>query len=174
MRHEADNVRARPLLPNDVPEGTRKVRGRQTFALHLRALIPLALLLAACNLVTAPEAKGYDYAGTWRGSVTDGANGSGSIVATLDQSGYALTGTWHVVMADDAARQAGGAWTGQVYTGEDGDLLRVTLASAATGQCSYQLTLSREQDAIRGDYAPTGGASGCRELTQGTVQLNRP
>lgn len=133
-----------------------------------------AFLLASCNFLGSSKSKEYDYSGTWRGTVNDATNGPGTFSATLDQTSFALSGTWHSVMADDAGRQNGGAWSGQVYTGDSGDLLEVTLASAASGQCSYKLTLSRQQDAISGEYAPTGSATTCVNLDRGTIQLSRP
>ena len=163
---------------NDDPvqrPGKRSVARLARDAGRMSATVLLAaFLLSSCNFLGGSKSKAYDYSGTWRGSVNDATNGAGTFAATLDQAGYALSGTWHSVMADDVARQNGGAWTGQVYTGDSGDLLEVTLASAASGQCSYKLTLSRQQDAISGEYAPTGSATTCVNLDRGTIQLSRP
>lgn len=172
-RRRADDQAAQDRLVQR-PRRRSVARVARDAGLMSAAFLLASLLLASCNLLGSSEPKGFDYSGTWRGSVNDTTNGAGTFAATLDQSGSALSGTWHSVMADDASRQNGGTWSGQVYTGESGDLLEATLTSAATGQCSYKLTLSRNQGAISGEYAPTGSATACSNLDRGTIQLSRP
>lgn len=113
------------------------------------------------------------YRRTSRGTVTDEANGAGSLLVTLQRAEYALTGTWLTVMGGDAARQEGGVWAGQVFVGKESDLLDVTLSPAATGGCSYRLTLSRAQESISGGYEASGTQTGCGNLTRGMISITK-
>lgn len=137
------------------------------------ALLVVSLLLTSCGLGKGSPTGSFDYAGTWRGSLTDETSGAGTFLATLQQAGFDITGTWHTVMGSDAARQDGGALSGQVFVGEEGDLLNVTLSPAVAGRCSYNLTLSRTQETISGSYVPVGTATECGDLTRGTVQVSK-
>ena len=51
------------------------------------------LLLTSCGLGKKQQVGNFDYSGTWRGTVTDEANGAGSLLVTLQQAEYALAGT---------------------------------------------------------------------------------
>lgn len=133
----------------------------------------LLLLLASCGAGKKSETGTFDYGGTWRGSVTDEANGAGTFLATLQQNEFSLTGTWHSVLSADPARQNGGTWAGQLFVGKDSDVLDVTLTPAVAGECSYKLTLSRNQDTLGGSYEPTSSSTGCATLTRGTLQVSK-
>lgn len=137
------------------------------------ALLLASSLLAGCGLGSRGSSTGYQYTGSWRGSVTDDAGGSGSFMVTLSQADLALAGTWHVVMGSDPARQAGGTWAGQVFVGQEKDLLEVTLSPSLAGQCSYRMTLSRTNDSLTGEYAATSALTGCTNLTRGTLQMTK-
>lgn len=134
--------------------------------------VALVGLLSGCGLGQGQQ-TGFDYAGSWRGTLTDEVNGSGSVQATLQQAGHALTGTWHAVMGGDAARQDGGTWAGEVFIGQDRDLLEVTLSPAVGGECSYRVTLARTNEALTGEYAATGASPTCTNLQRGTLQLSK-
>lgn len=153
--------------------GTKRGTQRRTKRLaHLLSVTAGALLLlTSCGLGQKPKVGAFDYTGTWRGTVSDDANGAGTALVTLQQDEYALAGTWHTVMGGDAARQDGGAWTGQLFVGKDGDLLDVVLSPAVAGECSYKLTLSRTQESVSGSYEPAGATTTCANLTRGTLQL---
>ena len=140
------------------------------------ALLAAATLLAGCGLggLGAPGTPGtFAYAGDWRGTVSDEVNGAGTLLVTLQQADHALTGTWHAVMGADAARALGGTWAGQVFVGQDSDLLNGTLTPAVAGQCSYTLTLARANEQLSGTYVPVGTAPDCAHLVRGTVQLSK-
>ncbi len=137
------------------------------------ALLAVLLLLTSCGLGKKSPTGSFDYTGTWRGSLTDDTSGAGTFLTTLQQVDFAVTGTWHSVMGSDAARQNGGALSGQLFVGKDSDLLEVTLSPAVAGQCSYRLTLSRAQETITGSYAPVGTVTECGDLTRGTVQVGK-
>lgn len=149
--------------------GTHRRTGRVAHLLGVTA--GALLLLTSCGLGQKPKVGAFDYTGTWRGTVSDEANGAGTALVTLQQNEYVLTGTWHTVMGGDAARQDGGAWTGQLFVGKEGDLLDVTLSPAVAGECSYKVTLSRTEESVSGSYEPTGAAVTCANLTRGTLQL---
>ncbi|MFA5551898.1 MAG: hypothetical protein WDA03_09800 [Trueperaceae bacterium] len=138
----------------------------------LLVLLAAATLLAGCGLVGGDTPGTFDYSGDWRGTLNDEANGAGTLLVTLQQSGHALSGTWHAVMGADATRALGGSWTGQVFVGQDSDLLNGTLAPAVAGQCSYTLTLARANEQLSGTYVPVGAATDCTHLTRGSVQLS--
>lgn len=131
------------------------------------------LLLTSCGLGKKQQVGNFDYSGTWRGTVTDEANGAGSLLVTLQQAEYALAGTWLAVVGGDAARQEGGTWTGQLFVGKESDLLDVTLTPAVAGGCSYRLTLARSQESMSGSYEPVGASPACGNLTRGTVSLTK-
>jgi len=142
--------------------------------LRVAATLALTLLLASCGVLGGQgKSSGMDYTGTWRGTVTDEANGAGTFVATLEQTELSLAGTWHSVIGADAGRQDGGQWSGEVFVGKSADLLEVTLTPAVTGACSYRLTLSRELEILKGDYASTTDPATCSNLTRGTLQLSK-
>lgn len=157
------------------PKGRTPHAPRRRRASTLPVLAAAVLVLAGCNVLGGGGASqgAFDYSGTWRGSVVDEANGTGTLLVTLQQSTYTLAGTWHVVMGGDAARQDGGSWTGQLFVGQDGDLLTATLSPAVAGECSYTLTLSRTNEAMSGTYVPGGAALTCAQLVRGTVQLGK-
>lgn len=150
-------------------------RGTYHRTWHAARLLSLAaaglLLLTSCGLGKKQQVGNFDYSGTWRGTVTDEANGTGSLLVTLQQAEYALTGTWLTVMGSDATRQEGGVWAGQVFVGKESDLLDVTLSPAATGGCAYRLTLARSQESITGSYETSGAQTACGNLTRGTVSI---
>lgn len=139
------------------------------------ALVVLAALmvLTGCGLGKKPQAGTFDYSGTWRGSVNDETNGTGTFQATLQQAEFTLSGTWHTVLASDPARQDGGAFGGQLFVGKESDLLEVTLSPAVQGACAYKVTLSRAQDTMSGSYEPTGAGAACTNLTRGTLQVTK-
>lgn len=144
---------------------------------HGLRLLGVALLAAAlltgCGLLSGNSSGSYEYSGSWRGTVTDDAGGTGAFIVTLSQANLALTGTWHVVMGGDPARASGGNWAGQVFIGQDKDLLEANLAPAVAGQCAYRLTLSRNNDALTGDYTATGAAASCDNMTRGSISLSK-
>lgn len=137
------------------------------------ALLAVLLLLTSCGLGKRSPTGSFDYTGTWRGSLNDETSGAGAFMTTLQQVDFVVTGTWHSVMGSDAARQDGGALSGQLFVGKDSDLLEVTLSPAVAGQCSYKLTLSRAQETISGSYVPVGSTAECGDLTRGTVQVSK-
>ncbi len=142
--------------------------------LPVAATLTLTLLLAACGALGGhSKSPSMDYTGTWRGTLTDEANGAGTFVATLGQTELSLAGTWHSVIAADAGRQDGGQWSGEVFVGKSADVLEVTLTPAVAGACSYLLTLSREQESMKGNYVATTDPATCQNLTRGTLQLSK-
>lgn len=133
----------------------------------------LVALLVGCGFGGGEQAGTFDYSGSWRGTANDEVNGSGVVQTTLEQRGHAVAGTWHAVMGGDAARQDGGSWEGQLFFGDDRDILDVTLRSTVPGGCTYTLRLSRTQESLSGDYAPSGDGAGCAALVRGTIQLTK-
>lgn len=150
------------------PAGTRRGAAARA-AVTLLGL----LLLAGCGFGSPNEPGTFDYSGTWGGTLSDDANGAGTMLVTLQQSGHALAGTWHAVVAGDPARQDGGSWSGELFVGQERDLLEANLSPAVAGQCSYRLTLTRTNEGMSGDYAAVGAAPVCAQLTRGSVQLSK-
>lgn len=157
--------------------GVAELQPRSSFAsLSWRSLAGLMLvvaLLSGCGLGSGGTQGSFDYSGSWRGSVTDEANGAGTFIVTISQTNLTLAGTWHVVMSADAARQAGGTWAGQVFVGEQRDLLEASLTPALAGECSYKLTLARSNESLTGDYSASGSVEVCNNLTRGTLSLSK-
>ncbi len=141
--------------------------------LLVATLTAVALLLNSCGLGGRGGVDEARYSGTWKGTVMDEAHGAGTFVATLEQQDLSIVGTWHSVMGGDSNRQNGGSWTGNVFVGASSDLVEVTLSPAVASDCSYRLTLSREQQAMRGNYAAVADPAACSNLTRGTLQLEK-
>ena len=139
----------------NAPSGTRPTFRKVTAKLAV-VLIAL-LLLTACGFGSSDGPGTFDYSGTWGGALTDESNGAGTLLVTLHQAGHALSGTWHAVMAGDPARQDGGGWSGELFVGQERDLLEATLSPAVAGQCSYRVTLTRTNEGMSGGYAAVYG-----------------
>lgn len=160
------------MMPNvGYGRASRAAGWRLQWALPILAATVLSL--AGCNFLGggAPAAGAFDYGGSWRGNVTDEVNGAGTMFVTLQQNAYTLAGTWHVVMGADAARQDGGNWSGQLFVGQESDLLTASLSPAVAGKCTYTLTLARSNETVSGTYVAAGAAQVCAQLVRGSVQL---
>ncbi len=151
--------------------GSRLLRWRaRPLQVRLAAGLSLILLLSAC---TTTNTESNFYAGNWRGALTDEVNGAGSFRVTFEQDSRSVSGTWLAVMGDDPARQVGGSLSGDVFEGEDRDIVEVTLTPAVAGECSYRLQLQRRDQSLTGDYAPATADMTCLELQRGTLQLSK-
>lgn len=107
---------------------------------NLLSLTVLALALAGVSCTSSPSITSPtppSLAGTWVGSatITGSAAGTGTIRATIAQTGNALTGTWGSTYANPA-NNGSGALTGTT----NGAAVSLTLNSSVPTACPYNVT----------------------------------
>lgn len=141
----------------------------RSLRLAVLALLSISLSLVACSKQSKLEPRELAYTGTWKGTLVDKGHGGGIITATLEQDKFSVSGTWYSVFADDPALQNGGTLTGEIYLGEDTDVVNAVLKPQVSNLCTYKMTLTRTDDRLEGTYEPTSGEN-CHA---GTVRMTK-
>lgn len=124
------------------------------------ALVFLAALLGACS--PSGGSIGFNYSGQWQGPIQDSFAGTGSVTATLTQSGNNLAGTWQASFIDGTN---GGSAVGVV----NGNQVVIELWPSNVLLCPYNVVANRSGSTISGNYA----AFDCTASITGTLQLTK-
>ena len=129
-----------------------------------RVLLMLCFVIAlhvGCDSPTRPTVAA---AGSWAGTVTDGAGGSGTFQLVLENpSGTQLVGTWSAIVAGQTVQ---GTASGSAVTIPN--LLNVSCAGGGVGNMTFTVADGR----ISGSYFFFGQVR-CPPLDQGSVDLAR-
>jgi len=128
-----------------------------------RVLLPFfaVALHLGCGSPTRPTVAA---AGSWSGTVTDGASGSGTFQLILENpSGTQLVGTWSAMVAGQTVQ---GAASGSAVAAPN--LLNLSCAGGGVGNMTLTVAAGR----IAGPYFFFGQVR-CPPLDQGSVDLAR-
>lgn len=133
-----------------------------------RLFLVCAMAVTGCHRAIQPSGP---LAGTWSGSVSDNANGMGSMRLVLEQTGLALTGTLR--MAFQGAPGRDGAVVGTVIgAGTSGSLSQTAggstvCANGLVASDTLTLTVTAANGRLTGSYL----GFACFGLTGGTFDL---
>lgn len=125
----------------------------------------IAFLLAACSSPSSsntPGSPGFNYSGSWSGSIVDSVAGSGSINASMSQSGNTLRGTWSATFAQGSN---GGSLVGEV----NGSSVVINLVPSNTSSCPYNVVANRNGSSLAGNYA----AYDCSQTVTGSLDIQK-
>ncbi len=121
----------------------------------------IAFLITAC--VTTPGGGGViNYSGSWVGSIQDSVAGSGTVSATLTQSGTSIVGTWQAVFA---AGTNGGSLSGVV----NGSQVILELFPSSVTACPFRVVATGSATSMSGNYA----AFNCTGSITGTISMTK-
>lgn len=119
-------------------------------------LVVLVLALSGCNRIF-----GTPLAGTWSGTYTSLAGGSGILLLQLEVSGDAVSGTWESSFP--------GAVVSGAVMGTAGEMVALQLVPTAVPECPYNALAEKSRDRLTGTYQ-----SACAPLvTGGTFELRK-
>lgn len=132
--------------------------------LRFLTLVALVLLSSACGGNDTSPTSSNSYTGTWVGTVSSPIAGTGTIRATMAESGPNLSGTWSATYPDISNNNSG-TLTGSVT----GVSISLVLRSSVPASCPYTLTGVRSGNTITGTFATfncTGSSSGPFSVTK--------
>lgn len=136
--------------------------------LRLGSLLFLAVLfLAGCSASGGVSPDGFTYSGSWRGTIHDSLAGSGSLSASMSQTGRDIVGTWSATFPDGTGGQFtnGGSLAGKI----EGTSTLLQMYPSNPTTCPFNAVVTRNGARISGDYA----AFNCIEAVTGTVSLTK-
>jgi len=129
----------------------------------LHGAMVAALLVAGCasDNPAGPGPATSTLTGTWTGDVAESYGGRGRLRLTIEQTQFALSGTFQLEF-EEAARSRSGHLTGN--TEQPSLAPRMQLASSGGFDCApglsresfLQVTWTRTGDTLKGDYAGFG------------------
>jgi hypothetical protein len=142
----------------------------------LHGAMVAALLGAGCatSNPAGPGPATPTLTGTWAGDVTESYGGRGRLRLTIEQTQFALSGTFQLEF-EDAARNRSGRLTGN--TEQPSLAPRMQLAASGGFDCGpglpsesfMQVTWTRTGDTLKGDYA----GFGCVGPVTGTFDVRK-
>jgi hypothetical protein len=134
-----------------------------------RALLAVCLIVAAVGCSSdgpgAPSDRGSPFAGTWIGTLTDGAAGQGSLTFELAGDPVATAGTWTVTRGRQST--TGRALTLSSSTG--GSVVHRVSADCLDGGGFWLATVSIDGRRMTGTY----NSFGCPGFTAGALDVVR-
>ena len=125
------------------------------------AYVFVLALMSGCKSATAP----VSLTGTWTGTISSSALGSGTTtIGLVESSAGVLTGTWTVSYPSQP--NASGSLTGSF----DGSGITATLTPSVPSQCPYNLTGQlKGSTSITANYA----AFNCTVAVSGAIAINK-
>lgn len=129
--------------------------------LRLAALALLLTVLSACTSGGGGPAA-FDYSGQWTGTIQDSIAGTGTVSASLAQSGNQLGGTWSATFN---AGNNGGSLTGVIT----GNSVVIELYPSNPSLCPYRVVANRSGSSLTGDYS----AFNCSGTITGTLSIHK-
>ncbi len=135
----------------------------------LLAVLLSSLTLVACSAPSKVQPREFEYTGTWKGTLVDAVHGDGTITTTIDQDEFNISGTWYSTFGEDGALQNGGTLAGQIFVGQDTDLVDALLKPQVSSLCTYKMTLTRTDDRLNGTYDSASGP----DCHAGTVRMTK-
>ena len=107
--------------------------------------------------------------GQWQGAITSAADGIGTVVITLNQSGTVVTGS--VVLSQPGLADARGTFNGTLDTAAGGTALKYTTFYDYGDGCTgtYGGSLDVTADALSGTYA----GQNCAHTFTGTMRVQK-
>lgn len=116
------------------------------------------LVLSACSGV-----GGYNYSGSYAGTINNSVTGAGSVNFSISQSEDRLAGTWQASFSADGSN--GGSLFGIV----NGDSLILELYPSIPTACPFNAVVNRNGDTLNGSYS----AFNCSVAGTGTVEVQK-
>ena len=123
-------------------------------------VVALVLLLAACGSTGGSTA--FSYGGNWVGTMNDSFAGSGTMTATMAQSGSNLVGTWQATFAEGGN---GGNLIGVI----EGNQVILQMNPSDPTTCPFEAVATRSGSTLSGTYA----AFNCTAVITGTVSVTK-
>lgn len=123
-------------------------------------LVFVAVGLTACSSGGGPAP--FNYGGQWSGTIQDSVAGSGTITATLTQSGSSIGGTWQATFL---AGVNGGSAVGVI----NGSQVALELHPSDAMACPYNVVAHRTGSTLSGNYS----AFNCTGTITGTVTISK-
>lgn len=128
-------------------------------------LVGISLLLtglAACS--SGGGSASFNYSGSWAGSIQDSVAGTGSVTASMTQSGTDFVGTW---AADFAGTQYDNG--GSLYGIINNESVVIDLQPSNSMACPFDVVANRSGSTLSGNYS----AYNCSVTVTGTLSITK-
>jgi hypothetical protein len=122
--------------------------------------IVLSMSLVACG--GTGGSGSFNYSGSWAGSIQDSIAGTGSVTASMTQSGSNLVGTWAATFVDG---NNGGSLVGIINSNS----VVIELHPSNPSLCPYNVVANRSGSTLSGNYA----AFDCTVTVTGTLNIQK-
>jgi hypothetical protein len=140
-------------------------RGTRWFPTQLLPSLFGVILLVALTNCGGGDDEDNDVSGTYTGTIQDAFAGTGTLRATISQSGSSLSGTFQTTFPDPQQNNSG-TISGTV----NGSVVTLTLTPSVPVFCAFNATLTQEDDdRITGTYV----AVNCSVPDSGTISITR-